>query len=159
MIKLGIIGAGRIASRFVKECRLVPDVKPAGVLGIDEDELKLFARNNQLSFYSTDFREFLDNIDAVYIASPHLTHYDYIVGALDHGKHVLCEKPMVLSRSEAESVYKKANERNLVLMEALKTAYSPGFIELIKIAGSGIIGDIKNIDATFTKLVSGISEN
>ncbi len=40
-------------------------------------------------------------------------------------------------------------------MEALKTAYSPGFIELIKIAGSGIIGDIKNIDATFTKLVSG----
>jgi predicted dehydrogenase len=155
MIKLGIIGAGRIASRFVKESRLVPEVEPVGVLGIDEAELKLFAQNNQLNFYSTDFREFLDDIDAVYIASPHLSHYDYIVGALEKGKHVLCEKPMVLSRSEAESVYKKAYDRNLILMEALKTAYAPGFIELVKIAGSGIIGDIKNIDASFTKLVSG----
>ncbi len=124
-----MIGYGRIAKRFIKE--------------------------NELSFYETDLNKFFQKVDAIYIASPHLSHYEYIKKALNNNKHVLCEKPMVLSKQEAEELYEIANKKNLVLLEAIKTAFAPCFNKLISIAKSGQIGKIKNIDATFTKLVKG----
>jgi predicted dehydrogenase len=155
ILKLGLVGSGRIASRFVKEARFVSGVDLTGVFGLFEEELKDFSEDNGLSFHSTNFNEFINNIDAVYIASPHLTHYGYIKKALLKGKHVLCEKPMVLSVTEAKELFQLAKEKKLVLLEALKTAFAPGFIQMVIISKSGLIGKIKNIDATFTKLVSG----
>ena len=68
------------------------------------------------------------------------------------GKHVLCEKPMVLSKAEAEDCFRLADEKGLVLMEGVKTAYCPGYHKVIEKAKSGIIGDIRYIDSCFTKL-------
>ena len=96
--------------------------------------------------------KFWEDVDAVYIASPHVTHYGYIKGAIEHGKHVLCEKPMVLKAAEAHELYGLAKEKSCVLMEAIKTAYCPGFIQLINTVKSGAIGEIKDVEATFTKL-------
>lgn len=155
IIKLGIIGYGRIAHRFIYESKFVSGVNVEGVYGPHEDRLKSFADKHELAFHDTDFDAFLRRVDAVYIASPHLSHYEYIRKSLIHGKHVLCEKPMVLNEKEAKEVYSLAKDRNLVLLEAIKTAYAPGFIRLVSIAKSGLIGEIKNVDATFTKLISG----
>lgn len=155
IIKLGIIGYGRIAHRFIYESKFVSGVNVEGVYGPHEDRLKSFADKHELAFHYTDFDAFLRRVDAVYIASPHLSHYEYIRKSLMHGKHVLCEKPMVLNEKEAKEVYSLAKDRNLVLLEAIKTAYAPGFIRLVSIAKSGLIGEIKNVDATFTKLISG----
>jgi choline-phosphate cytidylyltransferase len=155
IIKLGIIGYGRIANRFIVESKYVSGVNVEGVYGLNSESIAKFALTNELSFYETDLEKFFERVDAVYIASPHLTHYDYIVQALNHGKHVLCEKPLVLSKAQAEEVYQLAISKELVLMEAVKTAYCPGFVRLISVAKSGLIGSIKSIDATFTKLVSG----
>lgn len=155
ILKLGIIGYGRIANRFIAESKYVSGVNVEGVYGPNPESLKKFADKHELAFYETDQDKFLDKIDAVYIASPHLTHYEYIKNALNRGKHVLCEKPMVLSEKEAKEVYDLAIKKKLILLEAIKTAYAPGFIRLVSVAKSGLIGQIKNVDATFTKLVDG----
>lgn len=155
ILKLGVIGYGRIANRFIVESKYVSGVNVEGVYGPNPESLKKFANKHELAFFETNLDKFLDRVDAVYIASPHLTHYDYIRNALIKSKHVLCEKPMVLSEKEATEVYELAHEKKLVLLEAIKTAYAPGFIRLVGIAKSGLIGQIKNIDATFTKLVDG----
>lgn len=155
VIKMGIVGYGRIANRFILESKFVSGVSIEGVFGYNIEPLKDFVQKQELDFYETNYIEFLDKIDAVYIASPHLTHYEYIKTALKNGKHVLCEKPIVLSGLEAQELYELANKKQCVLLEAIKTAFAPGFIRLISVAKSGLIGKIKNVDATFTKLVSG----
>lgn len=154
IIKLGIVGYGRIANRFIPESKFVSGINVEGVFGPNEESLMKFAETHELEFYTLNYDTLIDKVDAIYIASPHLTHYHYIKQALLNGRHVLCEKPMVLSAVEAEELFSIANKNGCVLLEAIKTAYSPGFIRLISIAKSGLIGHIKNIDATFTKLVS-----
>ncbi len=152
ILKIGIIGAGRIAKRFVKESKYVSGIEVEGVLTNNLVSCKNFAENMELNFFTTSFAEFIQKIDAVYIASPHKTHYDYIKKSLEYGKHVLCEKPLVLCKKELENIYKIAKDKKLVLMEAIKTAYCPGFEKLLSIAKSGIIGEIKDVEAGFTKL-------
>lgn len=97
----------------------------------------------------------LSKVDAVYIASPHLSHAEYIKQALEANKHVLCEKPMVLTVLEARELYDLASSKNVILMEAIKTAYAPAFHQLIAFIKSGAIGVVKDIDASFTKLSKG----
>lgn len=155
IVKLGIIGYGRIANRFIHESKYVSGVNVEGVFGLNESSLKEFTKKHELAFYETSFNKFLDRIDSIYIASPHLTHYNYAKRSLLAGKNVLCEKPMVLEPEKSSELYNLAKERNLVLVEAIKTAFTPGFLRFIALARSGVIGKIKNIDATFTKLVAG----
>ena len=85
---------------------------------------------------------------------PHTLHYEYTKKALLAGKHVLCEKPITLSKAQTQELFEIAAKQKLILQEAIKTAYAPCFNKLINIAQSGIIGQIKDVDATFTKLVT-----
>lgn len=154
ILKMGIVGNGRIAGRFVAEARYVSGITIESVFGRTESRVKDFANKFELSSSYTDYSKFLDSVDAVYIATPHKTHYDYAKKAILAKKHVLCEKPMVLSEAEAVELFKLAEENNVILQEAIKTAYAPAFNKLVNIAKSGIIGQIKDISATFTKLIS-----
>lgn len=156
LIRLGIIGCGRIANRFVKETKYVSGIYVEGVYNPNERSASKFAEQYELGFYTNNWDAFLEKVDAVYIASPHGTHYEYIIRALQEGKHVLCEKPMVLKATEARAAFELAREQNCVLMEGIKTAYCPGFNQLLGIARSGVIGNIKDVEACFTKLTSPI---
>ena len=155
IVELGIIGTGRIANRFVPESKYVSGVLLKGVFNPEIDLAKTFCVQHELDFYTSDFEEFTKKINAVYIASPHQTHADYVKKCLNKGLHVLCEKPIVLSKQEAIDLYALAKEKELVLMEAIKTAYSPGFIHLMSLVKSGAIGSIKDVDASFTMLKQG----
>ena len=93
-------------------------------------------------------------MEAVYIASPNETHYEYARKALESGKHVLCEKPAAFTRAEAEQLYEYAKSHGLVLMVAVKTAYCPGFGQLLNVAKSGRIGQIRDVEACFTRLAT-----
>lgn len=149
--RIGIIGTGRIAERFIPEAKLVSGVSTQGVYNPHVESARQFAEKWEINAYK-NLEDFYSAVDAVYIASPHETHYRYICSALEHQKHVLCEKPMVLERAQAEEVFSYAKKQNLVLIEAIKTAYCPGFANLLGIACSGIIGNIRNVEACFTKL-------
>ncbi len=149
--RIGIIGTGRIAARFIPEARQVSGVSAQGVYNPHTESAVRFAKRWDIEAY-TNLEEFFSNIDVVYIASPHQTHYEYIKASLEHGKHVLCEKPMVLRKFQAEEVLQYAKEHDLILLEEIKTAYCPGFQKLLGIACSGSIGSIRNVEACFTKL-------
>ena len=152
-IRLGIIGSGRIAKRFVPETEYVNGINVEVVYNPNLKSAENFAKINAISVYTDKKQELYMNCDAVYIASPHNTHYEYIKDALKHGKHVLCEKPMVLKGEEAKELFELAHNKGLILTEALKTAYAPGFIELMSDVKSGKIGNICDVEACFTKLV------
>ena len=149
--RIGIIGNGRIANRFIPEAKLVSGINLQSVYNPKFSSAKLFADKWQLDPYD-DLEKFFDSVDLVYVASPHETHFDYSKKALEHGKHVLCEKPMTLEKSQAEEIFALAKKKNLVFFEGMKTAYCPGFRKLLGIAYSGKIGEIKNVEACFTKL-------
>lgn len=161
-MRLGIIGTGRIAGRFVKEIEYVEGANLTAVFNPHEGSADRFVTHHFSDadeFHGrsipigTDQSElFWEKVDAVYIASTHETHYPYIMDAMRHGKHVLCEKPLCLKGSEAKEAFTYAKEHHLILFEAVKTAYCPGFLQLLKEASSGIIGEIRNVEACFTKL-------
>lgn len=153
ILKAGIIGTGRIANRFIPEVKLVSGVSPQGVYNPHKESAEIFAKKWEIDAYD-DLETFYQNVDIVYIASPHQTHYEYIKSALAHGKHVLCEKPVVLKREQAEELFAFAKEQGRILFEGIKTAYCPGFEKLLGIACSGMIGNIRYVDACFTKLES-----
>lgn len=153
LIRLGIIGSGNIARRFMMEIKYVSGIVPVGVFNPHVKSAERFAGEFDLKFYENDWETFLSKVDAVYIASPHDTHTDYVMRALEGGKHVLCEKPFALSREMSEHAYQLAKEKDLILMEAIKTAYCPGFQQLIGVVQSGIIGTVYDVEACFTKLV------
>ena len=153
--KVGIVGSGRIASRFVPESYLVNGIVVTAVYNPEETEANKFAEKFGLESYSKSYEEFLCGLDAVYIASPHLTHYKYAKNALLAQKHVLCEIPMTLSAIEAKELYDYAEEHKLVLLEASKTAYCPSFNHLVTIVKSGVIGEVVDIKSSLSKIVQG----
>ena len=164
--RIGIIGTGRIARRFVKEALYVDGARITAVYNPHEGSAEQFARSiseNKAVYevvadeagnwlLTADMELLWADVDAVYIASPHGTHVEYVMQALEHGKHVLCEKPMALTRMDAERAFALAKEKDLVLMEELKTAYCPGFRKVIDLVESGVIGAVCHVEATFTKL-------
>lgn len=150
--RIGIVGSGRIAHRFVPETKVVNGAQVTAVMNPDKVEAEAFAKMYGLSAF-TDYDLFLKNVDLVYVASPHLTHYDYTKRALVANKHVLCEIPYMLSKEKALELYRLAEERNLVLLEASKTAYCPAFGHIVTLVKSGIIGDVVDVKASLSKMV------
>ncbi len=157
LINIGIIGTGRIAPRFFEESKYVSGAEVVNSFNPDENpdtaqSIKSFKERTQLPVEQHDFNAFLDTVDAVYIASPNGTHYQYAKAALNHEKHVLSEKPLTFTRKESEELYSIARNNDTVLMEGIKTAYCPGFQQLINVAKSGQIGEIRDVEATYTRL-------
>ncbi len=152
IVRMGIAGAGRIAGRFLYESKYVSGIDVTSVYARKEKRAKEFAEIHELPEYYTDYSEFLNHVDAVYVAVPHHVHYDFVKEALMQGKHVLCEKPIFLTKREAEELFALAEEKNCILQEAIKTAFAPAFLQLVGVAKSGLIGSIRSVDATFTKL-------
>ena len=150
--RIGIVGSGRIANRFIPEAKVVNGAEVVAVFNPDSVEAEYFANKFDIKPF-TDFSSFINEVDVVYVASPHLTHYDYTKRALWENKHVLCEIPFMLQKSHAEELYQMADERNLVLMEASKTAFCPAFNHLVTLVKSGIIGDVVDVKASLSKQV------
>ena len=152
-VKVGIIGCGRVANRFPQEVRVVSGVEVVAAYDINIDAAhQLSSKNEQVVAYP-ELDDFYKAVDAVYIATPHLSHYNYIKQALEAGKHVLCETPMVLNGDEAKEVYALAESKGLILMEANKTAHCPAFNHLIVMIKSGVIGEVVDIDASLSQLL------
>ena len=151
-IRIGIIGCGRIAQRFVPESEVVSAVKVVDVYDINRDIAEDFAKEKQINHISQSLDEMMERVDAVYIATPHLSHYELTRSALEHKKHVLCETPLVLNGNEARELFALAEKNNVVLLEANKTAFSPAFNHLVTMIKSGLIGDVVDINASESKL-------
>lgn len=150
IVNIGVVGCGRIAQRFIPETTKVDAVRLAAVYDTSRKAAEAIVEDENLICES--FEELVERVDAVYIATPHLAHYDQTKYALMHNRHVLCETPLVLRGDQAQELYELAREKSLVLLEANKTAYCPAFNHLITLIKSGLIGDVVGIDASESKL-------
>ncbi len=152
--RIGIIGTGRIANRFAQECTYVNGMEINSVFSRNIDNIKAFLEKHNVLYGFNNLNDFLDSdIEAVYVASPHEHHFEQSKQALNAGKHVLCEKPGTLKDYEMKEILSLAKSKNLIYLEAIKTAYFPAFRKLLNELESGIIGDIIDVKATFTKLI------
>lgn len=152
IVKTGIVGTGRIAPRFLAEAKYVSGISITRAFNPDVQSANTFEKNYGIKTVCDDYKSFLNEVDAVYVASPNETHYGYVKSALESGKHVLSEKPMAFTKAETIELYDLAQKMNVILLEGIKTAYCPGFQQLINIAKSGKIGEIKDVEACFTRL-------
>ena len=153
-VSVGIVGCGRVAQRFPQEAGVVNGVSVDAAYDLDAAVAEKFCREHlKGGKCCKSFQELLSEVSAVYIATPHLSHYECIKTALQAGKHVLCETPMVLKKDEAKELYKYAEEHSLVLMEANKTAHCPAFNHLMVMIKSGLIGDVVDIEASLSQLL------
>ena len=150
--KVGIVGVGRIAERFVPESEFVSYVKVTSVYDINQPKACDFADRHGIVNVYPSYDELLKHVDAVYVATPHLSHYELTKQALQQKKHMLCETPLVLNGQQAKELYHLAEENGVVLMEANKTAHSPAFNHLITMIKSGAIGDVVDVSASESQL-------
>lgn len=157
-VNIAIIGTGSIASRFVPESENVNSANIVAAYNPNHEACVCFCEKYKIPIAAKDLNELYANCNAVYIASPHYTHYEYVESALMSGKHVLCETPFVFSRAQAEELYNIAQAKGLHLQTALKTAYCPAFGHLFSLLKSGVIGEIVEVNASVTTLTDEKSE-
>ena len=98
-----------------------------------------------------DFETLLNQVESIYVVSHPKEHYLHVKRALEKGKHVLCETPIALKRSECEELLSLAKQNKCVLMEAAKTAYTTAFERLVLLSKTGKIGEVLDIDATCSR--------
>ena len=154
VIKVGIVGCGRVSERFPSEADVVNGIDVCAAYDIiPEATTALIAKGNDKVIAYDNLNDFYDAVDAVYVATPHLAHYPCIKEALKRQKHVLCETPMVLSGDQAKELYKMAQQQGVILMEANKTAHCPAFNHLMVLIKSGLIGEVVDIEASLSQLL------
>lgn len=154
LLKLGIVGLGRDTKAFIDEARHVPNLKVNRIYSPDLPALTKFTKETKGIKYGHDnYDDFLDtSIIAVYIDTALEQHYPLIKKALIAKKHVLCENPLALHKSELTELLSLAKKEKVLLLSALKTAFLPAFNQLLTELDKGIIGDVKEVRATRTSL-------
>lgn len=152
MYRLGIIGTGRIAQRMVDTGLNGMDIRCTCVYNPKLDSARCFSEKNGIDVYTDDYDTLAASTDIIYVASPHETHSAYCRELISRGKHILCEKPLALNKMEAKELFGLADKKNLVLKEAVKTAFCPGFEMLLDKIAEGKIGRVVDVEATFTRL-------
>lgn len=157
-VRIGLVGTGSIARRFVMESKVVNNIDIVAAFNPSLTECADFCSSFGIPIVALNEAELLGACDAVYVASPHYTHYHYVKSALMASKHVLCETPFVLDSAEAKELVAIADEKNLVMMLAHKTAYCPAFRHLVSLLKSGAIGEIVDVNASVTTLTDAGSE-
>ena len=151
-IKWGILSTGWIAHKFATALQVVPDAELYAVGSRNIETATKFASEYAIPKAYSSYEELVNDpdIDIIYIGSPHNLHLENTLMALDHHKHVLCEKPMGVNLREEKIMIDKAKEKNLFLMEALWSRFLPNIIKTKELIDSGEIGDVKLLTAFFS---------
>jgi len=147
----GILGAGRIAEKFCEAICFVEGSEVYAVASRNIDKAKTYAtKYNATSFYN-NYNDLVtdENVDIIYIATPHAFHYEQTMLCLQHKKAVLCEKPMSLSHLQTAEMIAAATENNLFLMEAMWTGCMPFIDKILSLIKKDVIGRPQYVDADF----------
>lgn len=151
VVRLGLVGESPILNKIERESQYVNGLESGKVFTLNDaylsDNLKRPAQQ------AASYQDLLDDCDALYVISAPEKHYAQIREALQKGKHVLCESPVTMETEQWEELRQMAKDKQLVLMDSIKTAYSVAYYRLLLLAKGGIIGDIISVDATCTSLV------
>ena len=152
-IRWGIIGPGSIAHNFADALKQSYSGELISIASKTSSKLEEFGNKYQITkeFRFNDYDALLENenIDAVYIATPHVFHADLSIRAAGKGKHILCEKPGAVNFAEASRVIEKIKEAGVFYKEGFMYRCHPQIPALINIIKQNAIGNIKHITSSF----------
>lgn len=148
--RCGLVGYTDYMNRVYAECGLVNGLDVVAICTKDRSSLGKDPLSAPL--ITDNFNKLLDAVDLVYIHSHPDRHYEQVKNALEAGKHVMCEAPLAKSAAECDELFSLADERGLVLMDSLRTAYSTAYARMLLLIAGGRIGDVVSVDATCTNL-------
>ncbi len=147
----GVLGAGKIAALFAQDLNGLPGARLAAAGSRSPDRAGAFAERFQAERSYGSYTELVDDpaVDVVYVATPHAFHKEHTLLCLEHGKAVLCEKPMAVNEQEAREMAACARDKDLFLMEAMWTRCLPVMKEVRDWLRDGRIGDVRLLTASF----------
>jgi predicted dehydrogenase len=148
-VRWGVIGTGAIARAWSDDLRRTDSGRIVAVGSRTQAAADRFGDDFDVPARYASYEELVadDDVDAVYVTTPHPWHHDNSILALEAGKPVLCEKPLTMNAAEARAMVAMARDRKLFLMEAMWTRFLPHIIELRRLLADGAIGDIIRVSA------------
>ncbi|GAA4702292.1 Gfo/Idh/MocA family protein [Brevibacillus fulvus] len=154
MVRFGVIGTNFITERFIQAASLVEDFALTAVYSRTAQRARQFAEPYGVTHLFTDLEQMAksDAIDAVYIASPNSLHAEQAILFMEHGKHVLCEKPIASHAGELEKMIATSRAKRVALMEAMKSTMLPSFQAIVEHLPK--IGPIRRFLSTFCQYSS-----
>lgn len=149
-VRWAILGAGKIAHSFAKDITVVKNAELTAVAASDKSRAETFAKEYNLPLvYSYDELYNSNEVDVVYVATTHNFHYEQCMQCMQHGKNVLCEKPVTLNDKQFKELARLSQEKKVFLMEAMWTYFLPAVIKARQWLQEGKIGNLKVIEANF----------
>ncbi len=150
-VNWGIIGLGKIAHKFANDLLLIEDAELHAVASRNINKAKDFGQKYSVREYYGSYSELAQDpkIDIVYIATPHVFHFEYSKLCLENGKSVLCEKPLGMNEKEVKALIELAGSKNLFLMEGLWTRFIPAFEKVLSLLNQNVIGELHSVKADF----------
>ena len=141
-MNISILGAGKIATAMATTLQPLKGVTCYAVASRNMNKAQVFADKYGFAKAYGSYTDMLDDpeVELVYIATPHSHHYEHIKMCLEHNKHVLCEKAFTANARQAEEVLRLAEEKGLLLTEAMWTRYMPMRQKIVDVINSGVIG-------------------
>ena len=150
-IRWGILGLGKIAHSFATDMQIVAGSQVYAVASRTQEKADEFGAKYAAHVCYDSYEKLAadPNVDAIYIATPHVRHYEDTLLCLNHGKAVLCEKPFAMNSDQVEAMIATAQQHNVLLMEALWTRFMPHFKFVQEELESGKYGAVKSLTADF----------
>ncbi|NER14038.1 Gfo/Idh/MocA family oxidoreductase [Leptobacterium flavescens] len=151
VVRWGIIGPGRIAHKFAQDLQQVAQAELYAVASRDLKKAEEFASEyNAPRSYGT-YNELVEDpeVDIVYIATPHVFHYENSLLCLRNRKAVLCEKPLAMNTEQVSGMIKAAKENDTLFMEAMWTCFLPHFRFALDFIREEKLGKVKKLEADF----------
>ncbi|RYX84740.1 oxidoreductase [bacterium] len=151
-LRWGILATGAIARTFARALPASKNGELWAVASRSTESAAAFAAEFGASKSYGSYAELLNDpeVDAIYIATPHPMHFEWIVKCAEAGKHILCEKPLTLNSAEASRAVEAARAKGVALMEAFMYRCHPQTTQIAELVSSGALGKIKAIEATFS---------
>lgn len=150
-VKWGIIGLGKIAGKFATGLKDAEEAELYAVASRDKEKAEEFANEYEAAKSFGSYKELMEDedVEVIYIATPHVFHKDLTIECLQHGKAVLCEKPFAMNYEQAKEMIQAAKKNKIFLMEALWTAFLPHFQDVVEKVKNKEFGEIKSLKADF----------
>ena len=159
-VKWGVLGTAAIASyATIPGMQQAENCELYAIAGRSEEKVAKFKEKFGFEVGYVGYEKLLSdpNVEAVYIPLPNDIHKEWVIRALEAGKHVLCEKPLALNAQEAQEMFDAARRNNVTLVEAYAYLHGQYIESLCKDVREGVIGDILYIDTAF--LTQGYKED
>jgi len=150
-IRWGIMGLGNIAHKFAQDLIKIKDAQLYAVASRTKEKATEFASNYGVAQIYGNYEDLVNdaNIDAIYIATPHVLHKENTLLCLEQGIAVLCEKPFAMNSTEVAIMISKAKEKKVLLMEALWTSFLPHYQYVLKELKNKTYGKLLKMEASF----------